>query len=422
MNSLDFPEKCRYDKRIQGISEKCFDDPGNVKGNKKSRGKKVNADREDMKKKNRGMVLKLVATGRCSSRIELSKTMGLTKTAISKIVAELIENGFLAETKKQENAELGRNPIGLDLADTAPLLAGVLIMRDYCEAVLCNMKLEIVKHQKVYQSWNSKEELMETVYSVMDQVLYGAEHVGGIGVASIGPLDSIEGVIEAPPLFHGIHDVPVAKLLKERYHLPVVCDNDNQSAALAEKLFGKGKDSSDILLVGLSNGVGCGIISGDEKYQSSSGYTPEIGHLSIDYKGERCVCGNRGCLEMYLNSPGVLKRMREVTGKFYDYKTFCQLATEEPTVGVIFEELVEKLSAGLVSVVNILNPELIIIGHDGAWWPQKYLQMLEEEINSRKFSNKQNRIRVVSASYGETTAVLGAVCNILTGYFQGEML
>ena len=137
----------------------------------------MNADREDMKKKNRGMVLKLVATGRCSSRIELSKTMGLTKTAISKIVAELMENGFLVETKKQENAELGRNPIGLDIADTAPLLAGVLIMRDYCEAVLCNMKLEIVKHQKVYQNWNNKEELMETVYSVMDQVLYG-QHRG----------------------------------------------------------------------------------------------------------------------------------------------------------------------------------------------------------------------------------------------------
>lgn len=83
--------------------------------------------------------------------------MGLTKTAISKIVTELMENGFLIETKKQENAELGRNPIGLDFAETAPLQ---------------------------------------------------------IGIASVGPLDIIEGVIEAPPFFHGIHDVPVVSLLK----------------------------------------------------------------------------------------------------------------------------------------------------------------------------------------------------------------
>ena len=381
----------------------------------------MNTDREDMRKKNRGMVLRLIATGRCSSRIELSKSMGLTKTAISKIVTELMESGFLTETKKQENAELGRNPIGLDIADTAPLLMGILIMRDYCEAVLCNMKLEIIKHKKVYQNWNTKEELMETVYSMADQMLYDARNVGGIGVSCIGPLDNIEGVIESPPYFHGIHDVPVVKLLKERYGLPVVCDNDNQSAALAEKLFGNGKDSRDILLVGLANGVGCGIISGDEKYQSSSGYTPEIGHLSIDYKGEKCVCGNRGCLELYLNSITVQKRMREATGKFYDYKTFCQL-WEQPEVGAIFEDLVEKLSAALVSVVNILNPELIIIGHNGAWWPKKYLAMLEEEVNSRKFSNRQSRIRVVPAFYSDTTAVLGGVCNILMGYFQGEML
>lgn len=380
----------------------------------------MNADREDMKKKNRGEVLRLIATKRCRSRIELSKTMGLTKTAISKIVTELMENGFLIETKKQENAELGRNPIGLDIAETAPLQIGVLIMRDYCEAVLCNMKLDILKHQKVYQTWNTKEELMETVYSLVDQMLYDAENVGGIGVASVGPLDIIEGVIEAPPFFHGIHDVPVVSLLKERYDLPVFCDNDNQSAALAEKLFGNGRGYKDILLVGLANGVGCGIIVGDETYQSHSGYTPEIGHLSIDYQGPECVCGNRGCMEVYLNSVAVLKRMREATGKFYDYKTFCQL-WEQPEIGEIFEELVQKLAAGLISAVNILNPELIILGHNGAWWPEKYLKMLETEINERKFSNRQTEIRVVPASCAEKTAVLGAVCNLLARYFQGEM-
>lgn len=381
----------------------------------------MNADREDMRKKNRGTVLMLVSTGRCSSRIELSRHMGLTKTAISKIVTELMERGFLTETTKQENSDLGRNPIGLDIAETAPLMVGVLVMRDFCEAVLCTMKLEIIKHEKVYQTWSSKDELMETVYSLVDQMMYGAEHVGGIGVASIGPLDSIEGVIESPPYFHGIHDVPIVRLLKERYQLPVFCDNDNQSAALAEKMFGNGKDCQDILLVGIANGIGCGIIVGSNKYQSSSGYTPEIGHLSIDYHGDTCVCGNRGCLEMYINSPMVLKRMREATGKFYDYKTFCEL-WEQPEIGAIFEDLVEKLSAGLVSTVNILNPEMIIIGHNGAWWPEKYLNMLEDEVNRRKFSNRQNRIRVVRAYYVDKTAVLGGACNILMKYFQGELL
>lgn len=381
----------------------------------------MNADREELKKKNRGAVLKLIATGRCSSRIELSRSMGLTKTAISKIVAEMMEKDFLEETQKQENMDPGRNPIGLDIAKTAPLLVGVLVMREYCEAVLCNMKLDILKHRKVYRDWSTEEELMETVYALTDQMVCGAKNVGGIGVAAIGPLDSIEGIIESPSYFHGIHDVPIMRLLKERYSLPVFCDNDNQSAALAEQLFGNGKKYQDILLVGLANGVGCGIIVGNKKYQSSSGYTPEIGHMSIDYKGETCVCGNRGCLELYLNSVTVLKRMQEKTGKQYDYKTFCGM-WEQPGIGEIFEDLAGKLSAALISIVNILNPELIIIGHNGVWWPEKYLHMIEEKINEQKFSNRQGRIRVEKAYYLERTAVLGGVCNILERYFQGELL
>ena len=157
----------------------------------------MNADREDMKKKNRGTVLKLIATGRCSSRIELSREMHLTKTAISKIVTELMENGYLIETKKQENADLGRNPIGLGIADTAPLVIGILIMRDFCEAVLCNLKLEILRSEKISRGWKDQEELMETVYSLADQMMLGTDRAGGIGVACIGPLDSIEGVIES---------------------------------------------------------------------------------------------------------------------------------------------------------------------------------------------------------------------------------
>ena len=365
----------------------------------------MNADREDMKKKNRGTVLKLIATGRCSSRIELSREMNLTKTAISKIVTELMENGYLIETKKQENADLGRNPIGLDIADTAPLVIGILILR----------------REKLSKGWKDQEELMETVYSLADQMMLGTDRVGGIGVACIGPLDSIEGVIESPPYFNGIHDVPLAELLKERYHLPVFCDNDNQSAALAENLFGIGRGYQDIFLTGLSSGVGCGIIIGNEKYQSSSGYTPEVGHLSIDYQGEKCVCGNRGCLELYLNSRTVLKRMREATGKFYDYKTFCE-QWENLEIGGIFEDLVEKLSSALVSVVNILNPELIILGHDGVWWPEKYVQQLEELVNERKFSNHQICTQIVKASYLDKTAVLGGACNAIQQYFQGELL
>ena len=82
-------------------------------------------------------------------------------------------------------------------------------MRDFCEAVLCNLKLEILRSEKISRGWKDQEELMETVYSLADQMMLGTDRAGGIGVACIGPLDSIEGVIESPPYFNGIHDVPL---------------------------------------------------------------------------------------------------------------------------------------------------------------------------------------------------------------------
>lgn len=382
---------------------------------------KLHMSREELRKKNRGQVLRLIATGECSSRIDLSKKIGLTKTTISKIVTEMMKLDFLVETAKRENTELGRNPIGLDISDKAPRIAGILIMRKSCEVVLCDMKLNIIKNDKIYREWGTETELMETVYGLMDQMLLREENVGGIGVASIGPMDSKKGKIVNPPFFHGIHDVEIGKALNERYKLPVFCDNDNQSAALVEKLYGNGRNNQDILLVGIASGVGCGIIVGNEKYQSNSGFTPEIGHLSIDYKGKECVCGNRGCLEVYLNSDGVLKKMQEATGKFYNYRTFCEL-TDLAAVDEILCDLVEKLSTALVSIENILNSELIILGHDGVWWPDKYLNMIEEAVNKRKFSNKRSRTKVRRAYYLEKTAVLGAVCNVLEQYFCGEML
>ncbi len=111
-------------------------------------------------------------------------------------------------------------------------------------------------------------------------------------------------------------------------------------------------------------------------------------------------------MELYLNSITVLRRMREVTGKFYDYKTFCELADQSEIKG-IFEDIIEKLSTALVSVVNILNPELMVIGHSGAWWSDIYVKKPEDEINKKKFSNRQNRLSVTCATYLEKIPVLG---------------
>ena len=116
----------------------------------------------------------------------------------------------------------------------------------------------------------------------------------GIGISSIGPIDFDRGMILNPPYFYGIHDIPVASLLEDRYSLPVFMDHDNQSAALAELLYGNGKNRDSFMLLGIARGVGCGIVKNGALYVDSRKLAPEVGHVSIDYRGKKRIIAETG--------------------------------------------------------------------------------------------------------------------------------
>ncbi|MCD7819817.1 MAG: ROK family transcriptional regulator [Lachnospiraceae bacterium] len=385
---------------------------------------KLGINNNNQKKSNRGLILKLVATRQCTSRIELSRATGLTKTAISQIVNELIRGGYLVETAKESaketTQELGRNPIGLLIAPEAPVFAGILVERNFCEAVLCNMELKILKEKRINCEWHSREELLKGIYELMDYILEGEKNVAGIGAASIGSVDIKEGVIVRPLYFHDIQNVELKRLLEERYGLPVSFDQDSQSAVLAEQLFGNGRGYEDILLVSVGRGIGSGILVDGRRIHSYTGYPPEIGHISIDYHGPECICGNNGCLECYVNSDTMLRQFQNATGLEGSYEEFCNM-TEDPRVDEIMRDAAKKLGNAILSTLNILNSQIVLLCMDCCYWPEKYIQMIEEDINRRKFGNCNILVPVKKVLFMHQTHVLGAVCNILNATFNGDL-
>ena len=380
--------------------------------------KGVNSDY--LKKSNRGLALKLIATRQCRSRIELSKEMGLTKTTISAVVNELMEKGYLVETRKQMSNEPGPKPIGLEIGPDAPKFAGVLIQRGYAEAAVCDMNMNILRYERVEQPWDSGEALMQTVFRLLDHMMEFGGDIRAIGVSSIGQVDVKKGRILSPLYFNGIHDVDITDPIAERYGLPVFFDHDNQSAALVEQLFGNARGYQDILMIGIGHGVGCGIVMGGHRYHSHSGYPPEIGHVSIDVQGNRCRCGNVGCLETYIMSPAIERKVAQALGQPMTYREICQ-TENHPAIDAIMEEMVLDLSCAVVSLLNTLNCEIVLLCLDSIYWPERYVQMLEQIINERKFSNRENRTLVRKAGFLEKTQVLGAVCNAVKSCFDGEL-
>lgn len=381
--------------------------------------KGVNSD--FLKKSNRGLALKLIATRQCKSRIELSRQMGLTKTTISAIVNELLEKGYLVETQKQMTSEPGPNPIGLEIGPRAPRFAGVLIQRGYAEAAVCDMNMRVLRYERVEETWEDADALMRTVFQLLDHMTQTGENIRAIGVSSIGQVDVRNGRILSPLYFNGIHDVDLTDPIAARYGLPVFFDHDNQSAALVEQLFGNGRGYQDILTIGIGHGVGCGIVMGGRRYHSHTGYPPEIGHISIDVRGNPCRCGNIGCLETYIMSPVIEKKVSDALGRPMSYREICQ--TEgNPTVDAIMEEMVVNLAGGVVSVLNLLNCEIVLLCLDSIYWPDRYVRRLEDLVNQRKFSGREKRTLVRKAGFLDKAHILGAVCNAVNRCFEGELM
>jgi len=382
---------------------------------------KAGKNRSDYKRVNRGLVLKMIATGQCATRQDLVRSTGLSKMAISNIVTELMGRDLLVETETAPSEELGRRPAGLDLSPAAPKVVGLSINRERCDAVLCDLKLSVYRREQAAMEDMNAEKLIHLVYQLLDTILQGREDVIAIGLSCVGPISVADGMILKPFYFFDIQNVKIVEIIAKRYHLPVFFDHDNQSAVLAESLYGNGRGCKDILFVGVGSGVGCGILADGQLYCNRRGLPPELGHVSVDSRGRPCSCGSRGCVEAYVRTPEVLKKLRYHTGKFYTYETFSGM-TEDPMVRSIFSEAVNMLAAAIVNTINILNSELILLGNSAAYWHDEYLTMLEDIVNQRRFVDWDTRVLVKRAYFLQDAALMGAASNAAMAVFTGNLI
>ncbi len=373
------------------------------------------------KRYNRGLLLKLLATGACKSRIELSRATGLTKMTVSNIISEFMEKGIVVEDTKEDTQTCGRNPMLLKIGKDAPKAAGLLIFRDRIEAVLCSMNLEILGTERIGFSSLTGEALLENCHRVLDKLLENEKNILGIGVAVIGPVDIKKGILLNPPRFYGIENLHILEDLQKRYPYPIYLDHEHNSAALAEKLYGVGQGYQDFIFLGISNGIGSGIISSGRVYHNEKGFAPEIGHISIDRKGPLCSCRNKGCLELYASTYVVLEKLKAATGLDLTFREFFQLR-ENNAVEEILDQMVEDISLALISAVNILNPQLIVLGYDCMDWEESYVKKLEDLVNERRMVHVDCRIPIKKAAFGKKAQLLGAAVNAVNQVFEGNVL
>ncbi len=380
-----------------------------------------------LKNRNRGLVLQWIAGQDNPTRAEIARRIGLTKMTVTNIVADWIRAGWVEERESAPSSAAGRNPVTLAVAESAPLALGLYLSRTAATVLAADLRLRVRWMERLPLQEETAASLTDKLVSLVRRAIAWRDEtrpgtaLAGLGVSAVGPLDAPRGRMPSPTNFFGIRDYPVAALLEEACGLPVRLNNDMNAAALAEKLYGAGRPFDNFLYVGITDGVGAGIVSGGRLYQEASGFVGEIGHMSIDYRGPVCSCGARGCLETYLAMPVLLARLREATGKACAAADLVDMAAL-PAARPVLRETAGQFAAALTSAVNLFDPQCIFVGHEGAFFPDEWFGWVEEQMGSHILAAGFRRVPVRRSSFGGDAPLLGSACILWQELFAGRLL
>ena len=344
--------------------------------------------------KNRGYVFKELITNNERQRMELANACGMTKMTISKIVSDFLEKDIVVETSKSsgEDGKCGRKASILSLSPGAKKIVGLLIRHEYVSAALCDCQLNVIRAETVRFTECDMDFLINTIYELVDRIIEDRE-VWGIGVGSIGPVDAENGMILNPPGFYGLKNIPIVKLLKKRYEVPVYLDYHYNSAARAEKYFGYGRNYKNFLLLGVTEGLGLACVVDGKILSRMTGTSSEFGHITIDRNGRKCSCGSRGCIGRYV-----------------------EFTSEQGTW-----QAVKDLCAALLGVCNLLNPHAIIVRDQLSCLNKEHLRWMQEDLSTKLSMSEYHKIEVLLSKLNDKLEVTNCAANILGRLFSGDI-
>ena len=245
----------------------------------------------------------------------------------------------------------------------------------------------------------------------------------GIGLGSPGPLNRSTGtVIETPNL--GWRNFPLRDLISRAVGLDAELDNDANAATLGEWWQGAGRGVRTLVGVTLGTGIGGGIVLDGHVYHGASDAAAEIGHMTIDSTGRRCNCGNYGCLEAYASGPAIAARAREgletgaesllpdmVDGDLA--RITAEAVSDAIVAGDVYaaevmKETAKFLGTGVANLINILNPEMVVISGGVTRAGDHLFEPLKAEVRKRAFSSNAESCRIVGSELGDMAGVIGA--------------
>jgi glucokinase len=288
----------------------------------------------------------------------------------------------------------------------------------------------LAQGRKPMRANGTAEAALRAVTEAVDSMLSAAaDGVQGIGICAPGPLDPKTGIILNPPNVPCWRNFPLAKEIENTYHLPVKLDNDANAAALAETLWGAAHGYRYVFYATVGTGIGTGIVLDGHVYHGNTGSAGEGGHVSIDYQGPVCGCGKRGCIEILAAGPAIGARARTKLSAATSRSGILDLAkgdvaavtselvgqayaAGDPLAGEILQETVELLTVWLGNIVDLLDPDVIVMGGGVAAMLKPFFGEIKNRLPSWCVNPRASEIPLLMAHYGADAGIAGgaALC------------
>jgi predicted NBD/HSP70 family sugar kinase len=381
-------------------------------------------------------VLELIWRQREISRAEIARRTGLSRSTVSEIVTKLLSSGLVSEVGDGPSRG-GRRPVILRFQDQAHVILGVDMGASHVSVCLTDLRGEVFSWQHREHPVRSDPDGTEVlIRELCDQCLTAKKGsrkaLLGIGLAVPAPVDP-----RAPERLSGIvlpswRGHPGVGGFFEGYDVPVFVDNDANLGAIAEYWWGAAKGVDDFTYIKLATGIGSGHMVGGRIYRGATGVAGEIGHISIDPQGPRCVCGNRGCLATYVGSQELVARAEHLIPRFPDSLlangdiTITSIEdaalSGDPLAINLVEEAALHLGIVIAGVLNLMNPASVILGGGLSRLNEQLVNPLREAVLRRTLVNSIAASEIRTSDLGPQDIAIGAATYVLQQALQNPRL
>jgi predicted NBD/HSP70 family sugar kinase len=321
---------------------------------------------------NRAAVFRLIGGAGPIARTHIAQRLGLSPATVTAVTRELVDEG-LVRVAERAPSRGGRPALLLELVGSAKTAFGVKIAPDHLVGVRVNIEAEVLDRFALPFDATGPDAIERLGELLAEWV---AEDEGyppllGIGLGVPGVFDTTTRRLDSPLL--GWRDVALADVLQRMLGVPVFVENDVNTLAVAERLYGRGHDVDHFLTVTIGRGVGLGIIAGGDIYRGFRGGAGEFGHTTVVEDGPRCTCGKRGCLEALVSDPALAAQARAegILTRRQTVERLRRLASEGDARALrIYSQAGATLGRSVANAVNIMSPELVLVSGEGTEaWP-----------------------------------------------------